>query len=86
MSASAYAHAVRSFANFAAQERGVRMSHEELDQVYSSAYGAFSASEARCGKPKLDGLECVDWVKKYRNDHRSTLQAAKAEWDKRIRK
>lgn len=32
---------------------------------------------------KIDGLECVAWVKKYREDHRVPLRTAKDEWDRR---
>ena len=31
----------------------------------------------------VDGMECVEWVKKYRNDHNVPLKVAKDEWDKR---
>ena len=33
---------------------------------------------------KVDGLECVEWVKKYRNDNGVPLRTAKDEWDKRV--
>lgn len=35
-------------------------------------------------RPTVDGLECVDWIKKYRNEHHCTLKAAKDEWDSRL--
>ena len=33
---------------------------------------------------KIDGLDCVPWIKKYREDNNVTLKAAKDEWDRRI--
>lgn len=32
----------------------------------------------------LDGLTCLEWVKKRRNESGCTLQEAKAEWDRRV--
>jgi hypothetical protein len=32
----------------------------------------------------VDGLKCVEWVKKYRNEKRCTLSEAKDEWDRRV--
>lgn len=84
MSAIAYAEAVKQYADFAAQMRGMRLSHDELDQVSRAACSAYESAEARDGKPKIDGLEAVEWIKKYRNDNGTTLVLAKAEWDKRM--
>lgn len=33
----------------------------------------------------VDGLTCVEWVKKYRNEKHCTLKAAKDEWDSLLR-
>jgi hypothetical protein len=35
-------------------------------------------------KPKVvDGLTCIDWIRKYRNEKHCSLKEAKDEWDKR---
>ena len=34
--------------------------------------------------PKVDGMECVAWIKNYRNAYGVPLRTAKDEWDKRL--
>ena len=55
-------------------------SYGQLVDAIDAVLGPIQPGRART----LDGLECVEWVKKYRNDNHSTLKAAKDEWDKRV--
>lgn len=84
MSASSFAAEITHFAEFVAAKHGQKLSHAEMEKIRHVVYIAFCDSESRTGRAKLDGLECVEWVKKYRAEFGTTLMAAKAAWDSRL--
>lgn len=84
MSPASFAAVVTEYAEFVAQKNGSPLSHCELDAIRMAAYSSFSGSEMRLGRAKIDGLEAVEWIKKYRNEFGTTLRDAKDEWDKRL--
>lgn len=84
MTPASFAHVVTEYAEFVAQKNGSPLSHSELEEIRRAAYLAFTRSETRLGRAKIDGLEAVEWIKKYRNEFGTTLRDAKDEWDKRI--
>lgn len=84
MTPASFAQAVVDYAQFLAQKNDYPLLHSQLEEIRHIAYGAFSVAEARWGRPKIDGLDAVSWIKKYRNEFGTTLKAAKDEWDKRL--
>lgn len=84
MTPAKFAHVLTDYADFVSTRNGYRMSHGELEELRQMAFVVFTGTQARLGKAKLDGLECVEWVKKYRNDFCVPLREAKDEWDRRM--
>ena len=73
---------------FAMRAFAIALPHMDLPSLRAFARWIFDRAssdyEAQVRAATVDGLGCVEWIKKYRNDHGVPLMAAKGEWDKRV--
>lgn len=84
MTPASFSELIVAYADFMGQRSDARLGHDELEDIRRAVYRAFSDAEARNGRAKIDGLEAIEWIKKYRNDFGVSLREAKDEWDRRV--
>lgn len=84
MTAAAFSNQVMEYIEFLSGKYNTRLGHDERESIRRATYQAFSDAEARLGRHKIDGLEAVEWIKKYRNEFGTTLREAKDQWDRRV--
>ena len=84
MTPASFANAITEYADFIAQRNEQKLSHLETEEIRRACFGAFTSAEFRNGVVKIDGLDAVTWIKKYRNEFHVPLNVAKDEWDKRL--
>jgi hypothetical protein len=73
---------------FALRAFALAMPHMDINAVRAFAGWIWDRSkadyEAKMRAATVDGLTCLEWVKKRRNETGCLLQEAKAEWDRRV--
>jgi hypothetical protein len=74
------------YVEFLAGKYEIKLGHSEREEIRKAAYYAFCDCEARGGGSKIDGLGCVEWIRKHRAEFGSSLREAKDAWDVRVEK
>lgn len=87
MTPATFANEMLQYAEYVANKKGgLVLSYEELEELRKTAYHAFASAEMRLGRAKIDGLDAVSWIRKYREEFGCSLREAKDAWDVRVAK
>ena len=79
-----FAAQVQGYAEQTAALNGTSLTDKQSESIRRACVDAFYAHDYKRSAGMVDGLGCVEWVKKYREEFGVGLREAKAAWDLKV--